>query len=276
MWEAAKATPHTASVSLKDALDDMTKAKAEAGRRALYVRSLGWYVGPFVRGRESQPVSMVTSEDVREHLGRVRGGPDHKATTIARLGSFFSHCIRRGWIERNPCDRVDRIKIDRRPPDFLTPDEVRRVMGWAQAKRPDALAFLTLSIFCGLRPGEVERIKWDAIGPVIVVGAEASKIRRRRIVTPHPTACAWLNLCDRSKPVCPRATRGVKLQLRALLGRWQADILRHTAATYLVELHQDAARVALMLGNSAGILLTHYRGLVSASDCAEFWKILPS
>ena len=37
---------------------------------------------------------------------------------------------------------------------------------------------------------------------------------------------------------------------------------------------QDAGRVARWLGNSAGILLTHYAELVCENACRIFWGIL--
>jgi len=39
--------------------------------------------------------------------------------------------------------------------------------------------------------------------------------------------------------------------------------------------HQDAGKVALWLGNSPKILLSHYHHLSDAADADAFWRILP-
>ncbi|MCP5523587.1 MAG: hypothetical protein H7A46_18775 [Verrucomicrobiales bacterium] len=54
---------------------------------------------------------------------------------------------------------------------------------------------------------------------------------------------------------------------------WPQDVLRHTAASQLLALRKDAAAVALELGNSPQVLLTHYRELVTREQAAEFWGI---
>ena len=64
---------------------------------------------------------------------------------------------------------------------------------------------------------------------------------------------------------------------RKILG-WQGrpqDILRHTAASYWLAEWRDAGKVAHELGNSAGILLRHYRGVVTEEDTERFWAIRP-
>jgi len=45
-------------------------------------------------------------------------------------------------------------------------------------------------------------------------------------------------------------------------GDWPKGLRRHTAAAHLLARKQDAAAVALELGNSPRVLLTHYRELV--------------
>jgi hypothetical protein len=59
------------------------------------------------------------------------------------------------------------------------------------------------------------------------------------------------------------------------LKRWPQDVLRHTAASNLLAHHQDVGKVAAFLGNSAGILLTHYKALVEKEDAEKFMKLMP-
>jgi hypothetical protein len=52
-------------------------------------------------------------------------------------------------------------------------------------------------------------------------------------------------------------------------------VLRHTAASHWLAAWQDAGKVAHELGNSAGILLRHYRELVPRAESEKFWSITP-
>jgi integrase len=69
--------------------------------------------------------------------------------------------------------------------------------------------------------------------------------------------------------------RRFKRKARQALGlaAWPADLLRHTAASYLLALHDDVGKVAKMLGNSSAILLSHYHQPVKSEDCGQFWKV---
>ena len=71
----------------------------------------------------------------------------------------------------------------------------------------------------------------------------------------------------------PSTIRRAIRRVRGVLGWWQADCLRHSAASYHLALTGDAGKVATMLGNSPKILLTHYNGLASKEDAARFFDI---
>lgn len=137
----------------------------------------------------------------------------------------------------------------------------------------ELLPWVVLGMFAGIRPQEILDLTWDSI--------EGDKVRmtrtktgRRRMAHLEPCAVAWINVCDRSIPLC-RSWSTVRRRRKELFGRWTSDVLRHTAASYLLALHQDVGKVALWLGNSQRILLRHYHELVTAADCAAFWGLTP-
>jgi len=129
-----------------------------------------------------------------------------------------------------------------------------------------------------------ERMEWAAVNlerAVVTVDAAASKVRRRRHVPLEPAAVELLSEAYRlgsTLPLSSGTRRTLCDRMRGVMGwnEWPQDVLRHTAASHLVALHQDVARVALVLGNSPGVLLTHYRNLVTPEECAEFWMIKPA
>jgi integrase len=202
-----------------------------------------------------------------------------RASNIGRLSSLFSFAERRGWIIKNPCRQLERIHIEPSVPRILSVEQCEKLMRWVQQHQPRAMAFASLALFAGVRPQETERIDWAAYKDgKVVIDAAASKVRRRRVVDLHDTARAWLEASKGSPlPMTGITRRRFLAKARALLGwtAWPQDVLRHTAASFLMAIHKDAGLVADWLGNSPGILLTHYRQLVTAEEAAAFWAIKP-
>lgn len=104
----------------------------------------------------------------------------------------------------------------------------------------------------------------------------ASKVRTRRLVRLEPRAVELLKHGGRL-PVSRATRKRYQAFGCAVLGfeEWPKDILRHTAASYLIALKEDAGKVATMLGNSPKILLQHYHEIVRPEECAAFWNCQP-
>lgn len=196
-----------------------------------------------------------------------------------RLSALFAFARRRGYVEINPIERIDRVRLERSPPRILTPDESVALLIAARRVAPEMLPSILLGLYAGIRPAELDRLTWECVDVghrIVRIDAAASKVRRRRIVELHPkAAAALLPLASSSGSIVPRQKRRRRRRIEAVMGweRWPHDLLRHTAASYLLALHRDAGKVAMMLGNSPSILLNHYHELVSPEDCAEFWKL---
>lgn len=52
--------------------------------------------------------------------------------------------------------------------------------------------------------------------------------------------------------------------------RWPQDVLRHTFASFTMAEVQDAGKVAAEMGNSAGVLMRHYRELMTRDDARKY------
>jgi hypothetical protein len=57
--------------------------------------------------------------------------------------------------------------------------------------------------------------------------------------------------------------------------KWKRNALRHSYASYRLALIQDAAKVALEMGNSPAILFKHYRELVTPDQATGWFEIVP-
>lgn len=267
------------AVTLEQAINRLIVAKRLANCRPRYVKSLELYLKQFATGREKEPLASFDVHAIESWMASRNEALTTRASNIGRLSALFSFGERRGWVVRNPCRQLERVHIDQQPPRILSVEQCERLMRWAQFHRPGALAFLSLALFAGVRPEETERINWNAYSDgKVVIDAAASKVRRRRVVDLHKTADEWVKASKSAPLPITRITRKrILQQARQVLGMdaWPQDVLRHTAASFLMAIHRDAGLVADWLGNSPSILLRHYRQLVTDSDAEAFWAIRP-
>lgn len=255
-------------------IEAVLEAKRTANRTPRYLKSLGYYLRQFAAGREERPLADFTVADVEAWLARYPGQYSRQ-TWLNRLSTLFAFAVRRGYVVSNPCDRLDRVTIDQTPPVILTPAQSRELLAASPvAMRP----YVVLGMFAGIRPEEIERMEWAQIDLDAATARVEGKTRRRRLVPLHARAVAELRKHPlRAGPVAPTPAVIARWRRKArrMLGlpRWPQDLLRHTAASYLLALHGDAGKVATMLGNSSGVLLTHYHDPVRAEDCGLFWRL---
>jgi integrase len=118
-------------------------------------------------------------------------------------------------------------------------------------------------MFAGVRPDEIMRLDWSQINLETATVSVNGKTRRRRLV-PLPEIAVRLlgnvpaQCCGPVAPSHSTVRRWKRRAAQSILGgKWLADIFRHTAASYLLAKHEGAGKVALWLGNSSKILLTH-------------------
>jgi integrase len=258
--------------TVAQAIAELLAAKAAANRSQRYLTGLGYYLRQFAKGREDRPLAEFTSADIEAWMARYPGAYSRQ-TWLMRLSTLFAFAVRRGHLDKNPCTRIERVKVDKLPPKILTPAHAARFL---QSVPGVCRAYLILGMYAGVRPEEIMRADWGAVNLDTKTIAIDGKTRQRRIVPLEPKAVKLLQGCVlQTGPLAPslQTLNRWKRAARAGLGlkRWPQDLLRHTAASYLLALHGDAGKVATMLGNSSSILLTHYHEPVTAADCAAFW-----
>lgn len=285
VWEAHKQAgrPILGTVTLCAAIDALLDSRRAAKRRETYLTSLRQALEGFARGREEAKIADITPSDVEAWLPAAAGS---RSTYINRLNTLFSFALRREWISKNPVAALDKPTIEYVVPKILAPEEAKRLLDVTRETEPDLLPWVCLGMLVGLRPEEADLIEWDSVifngmeNSSVRVSAASSKVRHRRIVHLLPSAVDWMVRCRESVegiPLSRASRRRAMRRLRKLMGWavWPKDILRHTAASYLIAHHQDIGRVAKELGNSPGVLQRHYQELVTKEDAEKFWAIRP-
>ncbi|HOJ89189.1 MAG TPA: tyrosine-type recombinase/integrase [Pseudothermotoga sp.] len=105
------------------------------------------------------------SREIAEEYVKILSKSSNKrlaSTSISRkicsLRSFFNYLVLRGICSSNPWENIKNPKTHRRLPDFLTTDEVQRLLEVSMKNKRDHLV-LSLLYFCGLRVSELCNLK---------------------------------------------------------------------------------------------------------------------
>jgi integrase len=272
---------------MSDAITQFLASKANSNFRPAYVNSLRQYLLQFARGREHVPVASIRPEDIEAWFISRSESPTTRASNLGRLSSFFQWCKRRRYIRENPCDFIERARIDRPTPRILTVAQVEKCLKYCCEERPRFLLWFVLACIVGIRRDELSRMTRDDVkrrldSEVIIVDSAASKVRLRRIVELNPWQLQWVKFAESNRlaelPLPKTYVVRSLRHLRTLLGmdEWPQDILRHTALSHMLVQTKDAGKVALWAGNSPKILMTHYNGLVMPAENARLRSIIPA
>ncbi|SFM85751.1 site-specific tyrosine recombinase XerD [Thermodesulforhabdus norvegica] len=228
---------------------------------------------------ESPGPGDVDGETIRSYLNYLAGtcSPRTQARKLSALRTFFGFLVREGVVKVNPAKKVSFPKGRRELPNFLSLDEVARLLAAPDNETPIGLrdrAILELLYATGIRVSELtgltlERVKIDP-GFLIVFG----KGSKERVVPLGEYAIEALNeYLSRGRPVLIKGRNTspvlfVNKNGRALtrLGVWKLikkyarmaginrdvtpHVLRHTFATHLLEHGVDLRSLQAMLGHA--------------------------
>ena len=136
------------------------RGQVRANFRPRYLTSLRQYLNLFARGREDWLVAAITVCTVEEWFASRIEALTTQRANMGRLASLFTFCVRRGWMALNPCDALDKARLDPKPPRILSVEEARTVLTTCRAESPKLMPWLALGLFCGLRPEEAEQCAW--------------------------------------------------------------------------------------------------------------------
>ena len=194
---------------------------------------------------------------------------------IAKIGPFFTWCVREGYCESNPCKAVKRPMGDDSPPSIFTPSESRKLLLTALICDPGMIPYLAIGLFAGVRPLKIQRLQQqDITDQYIEITAAKAKTRKRRLVSLSKNLKGWLRLGGDLPPINKPKRLSRILQKAGL--EWKPDIMRHSYASYHLAFHQSADKTALEMGHrDTQMLFRHYRELVTKEEAQAYWKIEP-
>ena len=267
------------SRKVKDVVADLLSARTADGMSPRYLGDLRWRLGRFALCFGNEMIAAVSASRIDQWLRGLQVGAATRNTFRRRLAALFSFAKRRGYVTENPVTDVERAKERETEIEILSVAQVTRLCSRASI---DMLPFWAIGAFSGLRHAEIERLSWSEVdfdAGVIEVKASKSKTASRRLVTIQPNLAAWLSpYRTRTGRVCP-----VNLQRKIFVDReraglresWPHNALRHSFGSYHLAQFNDAAKLALEMGNSPGVIFRHYRQLVKPDQAQAYWNIQP-
>jgi integrase len=270
----------TGSRKVSDVVADLLAARTADGMSPRYLGDLRVRLGRFALCFGDEMIAGISPSQIDQWLRGLSVGAVTRNTFRRRLAVLFNFARRRGYVTENPVADVERAKERETEIEILSVPQVARLLESASA---DLLPFWAIGAFAGLRRAELERLTWSEVdfdSGVIEVKASKSKTASRRLVTIQPNLRAWLapyrnrtgNLC----PVNLQRNINEDRERAGLRAGWPQNALRHSFGSYHLAQFNDAARLALEMGNSPAAIFRHYRQLVKPKQAERYWKIAPA
>lgn len=274
------------SCTLAHAQQEFLQAREASGCRPLTLQNLRVRTQHLVDRFKGRLVADITPEDITATVDTRGRSPRSRSNERRVLHAFLAWCTRKGYCMTNPVAKTDAPKIQQGTPQILSLDECRAMLSFAASfKDGKWLPHVAISLFAGLRPGELAQLTWQKIDlqeRTITVDGATSKVRSRRVVEMPENLVAWLRPFALAKqPITPPNFLKDMREIRASAGYgtdakpWIQDLPRHTALSMSLALTGDEARTASWGGTSAGMLHEHYKALVTAKTAQGFFSIRP-
>lgn len=230
----------------------------------------------------ARPLREISVEECLELLNTVFGHSAHsyrKAKMI--LHSVFHYGQKRGWCDMNPAKVIESPPVVEERINILSTRQVNALVKTCQKEEFRSMEpAIYLMLWCGIRPGEVRRLRWIDIDPkekVVYIESFNSKTGGARAV---PLRGKAITLCRMRKNdadfIAPRNWNRLwkRLRVQAGLRNWQQDALRHTFASFHLKHFHNLHQLQEEMGHrDANLLRTRYLNLrnVSSISAGKFF-----
>jgi integrase len=143
-------------------------------------KAKSWFTDDFYYKKHIEPVfgnrtlDRISQFDLEKHLIAMKNGSNqyekkYSEATRRHILILLSHIYRKAsewnmYTGANPCTRVKKIKLNNQITEFLSIDEVKRLMDTLD-KYPDRMgaSIIKFALLTGLRRSEIFKLQWDHI-----------------------------------------------------------------------------------------------------------------
>ena len=256
------------TVTFARAVEEALEARKD--RRARTLSDFRGITRRFMRrckGLATRRMRSISAEECRGYIREAFDTPRQRNKARLILSGIFSTACKRGWCAENPVRKVEPERLEEKRISILGKEEIGRLMHTAEKFEGGAcLAATAIMLYAGVRPNEVERLRWSDVrldDGVICIAPRHSKTGGARHVTIFPPLARILQRVRRpgDERICPPnwRRRRARLHREAGFATWQPDVLRHTFATHHLATFRNYAELQLEMGHrSAELLRTRY------------------
>jgi len=267
------------SVTITKLVDEFIENRRAKGKSEIYVRDLTTRLSRYKPSMGDRITAEITNADVDHWLQSLNVGPQTQNNFRAVLSAMWTFAVRRGYAAVNVIQLVDKTSVVR---DHIPTFSVEQLTGLLAAAPTEYLPVLAIGAFAGLRPEEINKLRWEDLDfheRTIRVNASAAKTRKKRFAEISDNLRAWLEpYAGHIGPVAPPNLQKLRraTMKTAKIEKWYPDVLRHSFASAHYAFHRDPARTAVIMGHrDQNMLLTHYRDVMKPSEAARYWQIVP-
>jgi integrase len=267
------------SATVKEVVDQFIANRQAKGKSRIYVCDLQTRLGRFTSASGARIIADITSSDVDHWIQSLKVGPQTQNNFRAVLSAMWTFAVRRGYVAANVIQLVDKSSVVRDHVPTFSIEQLGRLLA---AAPPEYIPVLAIGAFAGLRPEEINKLRWEDLDfheRTIRVNASAAKTRKKRFAEISDNLLAWLHpYAGRSGSVAPPNLQKMRRATMKAAGieKWPQDVLRHSFASAHYAAYKNPAHTALLLGHrDQNMLLTHYRDLMKPTDAKRYWTLVP-
>ena len=275
LWKHYQNTHGTLRKTLCESQLEFGKDKELAGRSRSYLSQLDWLIADFVaKAGRDRLVCDLNLGDIRKWV--YQGSAHTSKTRKSRLSTYLNWCKRQGYTNEVLTDRLENITIDAKEPTVLENADMAKLLEVSRLSDPDFLEYFWLAGALGIRNSECKKLRVDCLkesGAFVEVGASIAKTRSRRLVK-----CVVASPLKSGGQIVVGWRKNYRRRFDAIrsasmIKEWDRNVLRHTAASHLLNYYSDENKAASHLGHTPDVLHRSYRGLVTPAQSEEFWAL---
>jgi len=279
--------------TVSQVVEEFLVAKRANGLSETYINDATWRLRRFA-GDFQTSIAHVCTRDIEQWLAKLTTGLVTRSNFRRHIITLFNFARRRGYLPRDretEAHWLEKPKLKSKPIEVFTPGELAEILAVAEGQSKLAII---IGAFTGIRSAEILRLRWDNFNweeQVIDIGCDQTKTASRRLVPILPPLVEWIQpfvqtsgpVLNYSLAVCLAEGFGtVAKKVTKARGEgarpfaWKQNALRHSYASYRLAITNDAAQVALELGNSPQKLFSNYRKVVTRSQAIAWFSVMPT
>lgn len=268
-------------ISVQAMVDKFIEAKKSANRCARYCRTASYHLNAMAKVMH-KPLSMVHVADIDAFLGTItnlRTRYNYRASIV----TAWRWARSKGWLPRDratAAELTDCPEYVHKDPGIVSAEMLKELLTAVVANKTsrDLVPYLVIAAFAGVRSAEIRRMSWEEHvnmeDGTIILGSDVTKMRRRRVIYMEPVLLEWLNHFKSTGPVV-KVTDPHRKLAAVRTGVWPHNALRHSAISYLMALHRNAALVAEQCGHTEAELQASYKANTTSEQSLRWFNTKP-